>query len=344
MKNITSISIDLSKEVFELYGVNHAGKCVINKTVKRKALLEELGKMPQGCEVYMEASAGAHYWSRQIEKLGHKPKQIASQKVKPFVKVHKNDKRDSRGILDAAQRPHMKFVATKSEQQQEEQILLGIRRRFIKEKVALSNEIRGFLTEFGIVLRQGFKALFEYINFDLDKDARVSENFKTLIKELKEEFQLKMKRIAELDKKIKQRVNNSEQAKQVKEIHGVGVVTASALCCYSGNVKEFKNGRNFAASIGLVPRQYGTGGKTKLGGITKSGNSDLRSLLVQGAQTVINTCKNKTDKFSLWVQRLLKTKHKNLVAIAIANKNARIAWYILATGEKYNPDLACSSL
>ena len=292
----------------------------------------------------MEACGGSHYWSREFAAQGYMAKQVPAQHVAPFRgKGHKNDFRDAQAVLEAGRRPGMKYVTPKSVTQQERQILHRIRTRINKERVALANETRGFLAEFGVILRKGHKALDDYINYEAGKDSRITDAFRERLFQLGAEIRSKKDLLVRIDKEIHQDVRSSPEGKSLLKMRGVGDLIASALLCISGDIKQFKNGRHFAAFLGLVPRQNSTGGKAQLLGLTKSGNAYLRSLLIVGAQSVINNCEGKTDNYSLWVQKLLRTKERNLVAVAIANKNARIAWQILAKGAQFDPNLACQA-
>ena len=337
MENITRVGLDLSKRVFHLYGVNHTGRKVLKKRVYREALLSELSSLPQGCEVVMEACGSSNFWSQEVERLGFKAKQIPANFVKPFVKSQKNDFNDAEAICEAASRPSMRYVPTKSAEQQDLQALHRIRERLIGNRTALINQIRGLLSERGVIFPQGALIIRkELLKFLSTPQEKCSLSFCETLTQLDD-------KVAVCDRKLKYHAKECPKAARLLTIPGIGVLTATAMVSASGDPKTFKNGRHFAAWLGLVPRQVSTGGKPKLLGITKRGDVYLRKLLIHGARAVLRYAPKKTDKLNLWVTKLCEKKGANLAAVALANKNARIAWRLMTSNEVFNPLLPCAA-
>lgn len=340
MENITRIGVDLSKLVFHLYGVNHAGRMVFKKRVYRDAVLRELSQAPQGCEVVMESCGSSHYWAREIEHLGYRVRQIPAVLVRPFVKSQKNDFNDAEAICEAASRPSMRFVPTKSVQQQDLQALHRIRERLVGNRTALINQLRGLLSERGLVFPQGATIVKKAVrNFLETEQANHTYQFFDLVTQLHTELCEVEQKILSYEKRLKLRARECPTIRRLLTIPGIGVLTATAIMSACGDPKVFKNGRHFAASLGLVPKQDTTGGKPRLLGITKRGDVYLRKLLIHGARAVLRHVTKKTDKLSLWVKKLCEKKGTNLTAVALANKNARIAWRLLTSNEVFDPAL-----
>jgi transposase len=287
----------------------------------------------------MEACSGAHYWSRKAEGKGLEARQISPQFVKPFRKSDKNDYNDAQATLEAGGRPAMRFVATKSEGQQELQAMHRIRSRQQAERTALINQMRGILAEYGIVIAQGPARVKRYLREEFERETEIPSGVREIMEGLKDELRELERRISEGEKKILQRAKLSPCVKRLMTIPGIGILTATALVMVCGDLKMFKNGRQFAAWLGLVPRQASTGGKPKLLGISKRGDVYTRTLLVHGARNVVRYALRKEDAHSLWIRRLHAEKGMNLTAVAVANKNARIAWRIMTSDEVYNPEL-----
>jgi transposase len=336
--NITRMGIDLAKNVFQLHGVDKHEKVVLRKQLKRSQMLEMFANKPPML-IGIEACGGAHYWARELTKLGHTVKTMAPQHVKAYVKSQKNDKRDAEAICEAVSRPTMRFVPIKTEDQQDMQAIHRVRDRLVKSRTALVNEMRGLLAEYGIVItytgvpatRRGLLEAVE------NAENGLTPKMREILFELNEELNDIESRIQRFLQKIHQHSEQDERVKRVMEIEGLGPISASAIVTAVGNAKQFKNGRDMAAWIGLVPTQHSSGGKEKLGGISKRGDKFLRTLLIHGARSVIRFSETKTDKRNVWVNQLIARRNKNIATVALANKNARIIWSILAREEKYRP-------
>lgn len=337
MDNISAVGIDLSKSVFQFHGVNHAGRKVFVKQTNRKQFLRMVEKLPRNCKVYVEASQGAHYWCREIAKLGYSAKQIAPQFVKPYVMSQKNDAHDADAICEAGGRPRTRFVATKNEVQQEIESLHRVRERLICNRTAIMNQTRGILAEHGVALPLGEAALLRYLA-DLDATS-LSPRLKRILCLQQAELKEIKQKIAATNQELKLFSQQSEVVTRLLTIPGIGIISATALSVCCGDPRVFNNGRQFAAWLGLVPRQDSTAGKPKLLGISKRGDKYIRALLVTGAQSVIQRVKGKSDPYSLWVQKRCAQKARNVAAIALANKNARIAWRILTSDDSFDPTL-----
>jgi transposase len=335
MENITAIGMDMSKHIFHLHGVNHCGRQLLRKKVRREKLLEELSQLPTGCRVFMEAGQAAHYWGRELRRLELVPALIAPKAVKPFVQSHKNDYRDAEAICEAGRRPSQRFVPLKTVGQQELQTMHKVRERLVGNKTALGNQVRGIAMEHGVILPVGASSVRRFLETQLEHSG-LSQTIKEILRKLGDEFMDIEQRIVDLEKQLELRSKQSTTIKRIRTIPGVGLLTATALCTVSGNMGCFKNGRQFAAFIGLVPRQCTTGGKTRLLGVTKQGNAYLRHLLIQGAVAVIRHVKKKDDPYSLWIRKLHAAKGTRRTAVAIANKNARIAWRIITSQAQFD--------
>lgn len=336
MKEISTIGIDLAKLNFRVVGMNRAGKVIEKKWLSRGELLAYMSEV-KPCLVGMEACAGAHYWAREFTKLGHTVKLMAPQYVKPYVKTNKNDTNDAEACAEAVTRPTMRFVAIKSEGQQ----VLGqwhrVRERLVGSRTALGNEIRGLLGEFGIVLPQGISKLRARVQEKLEEhQERLSPLTIEMVKRLCEELTRLEAEIELYEEKIKAEHKRHPESQRLDSIPGVGEITATAMVAAFSGVEQFNNGRSFAAFLGLVPGQHSTGGKSRLGRISKRGDVYIRKLLVQGAQSVLMHAEGKTDRYSVWVQELCKRRGWCRAAVAIANKNARIAWALLARGGEFS--------
>ena len=312
---IVCVGIDLAKNVFALHGVDEAGKpALVRPTVPRAKLVEAIAALPP-CLVAMEACSGAHHWAREFQKLGHAVKLIAPKFVIPYRlsgKRGKNDAADAAAICEAAQRPSMRFVPIKNVEQQGQMCLHRVRQGFVEQRTALINRIRGLLSEFGIVL-----AL---------KAATVRREVSRLDE-----------RIRDYDRHLAQLARQNESARRLMQLSGIGETTATALIAAIGNGHDFQCGRQFAAWLGLTPGQYSSGGKTRLGRITKAGDAYLRSLLVLGARAVLASAKNKADPISRWAMSLQERRGYWRAVVAMAAKNARLAWAVLRKGEGFTP-------
>ena len=336
--NIKRIGIDLAKQVFQLHGVDSHEKVALRKQLRRAQMLDYFKKLPP-CLIGMEACSSAHYWGRELQKLGHTVKLMAPQFVKPYVKSNKNDANDAEAICEAVARPNMRFVAIKTIAQQDTQAMHRIRSELVQQRTAKVNQIRGLLAEYGIVvgrrvdvLRHALPQLLE------DADNGLTTDFRVLLEGLKQDLVTLDERVDDLDKSIKTLANNNPAAKRLQQIPGIGPMIATALICAIGDGKQFKRGRDMAAWLGLTPRQHSSGGKDRLLGISKRGDAYLRTLLIHGARSALIVADKKEDPRSRWLQNLCSRRNKNIAAVALANKNARIAWALLSKATDYLPE------
>ena len=336
MRNLTLLGIDLAKNVFQLHGTDTAGNAVLQKKIKRTKLLGFLAQLP-ACRIVMEACSGANYWSRRFQELGHEVQLISPQFVKPFVKTNKNDQNDAQAITEAASRPSMRFVLPKSIEQQDVQNLHRIRSRLIKQRTALGNQIRGLLAEYGVVVAKSLAALKRQLVEVLeDAENELTSLTREVVQELQEEFNALNKRINDYDRRITQAFQANDRCQQIATVPGIGEITATALIAAIGDAKQFKNGRQLSAWLGLVPQQYSSGGKERLLGISKRGDSYLRRLLIHGARAVLTHVDKKTDhRSTLWAAKK-KILGANKAVVALANKNARVIWALLQGRDTYN--------
>ena len=329
MEKITTVGIDLAKNVFSLHAVDGAGRVVLRRTLRRDQLMQAIAALSP-CLIGMEACSGAHEWGRRFQELGHTVKLMAPKFVAPYRKSGKNDGNDAEAICEAVSRPSMRFVPVKSVEQQALLALHRVRQGFIVERTAIINRLRGLMSEFGVVLplrsvtvRRQAAAAAEVL----------PELARRAIGDLLEHLRVLDERIGGYDREIEAQARLSEPAQRLMKIRGIGATTALAIVATVGNAHEFKNGRQFAAWIGLVPGQYSTGGRTRLGHISKRGDAYLRNLLVQGARSVLNSAASHQDRMSRWILELQPRRGYYRTLVAIANKNARIAWALLAKNE-----------
>jgi len=347
---INTIGIDIAKRIFQLHGVDKNGKVALKKKLIRDQVLPFMANLPK-CLIGMEACGGANYWAREMRKLGHEVKLMAPQFVKPYVKTNKNDQADSEAICEAVSRPNMRFVAIKSVEQQDILSIHRVRERLVKNRTALSNEIRGLLSEFGLIIPQGINKMIARLDEILNSDKLSGISYQTF-NELREEFIDYNRRIKELEKRLTEIAKQYEIYEQLTEVPGIGLITGTALIAAIGNARWFKNGRQLSAWLGLVPRQNSSGGKEKLLGISKRGDIYLRTLLIQGARSIFyarlryitKEVKMRKDysKFTEWMLNLSERRGHNKTVVAIANKLARIVFAILSSGNKYDESKACS--
>lgn len=336
MKEITLLGIDLAKNVFQLIGLDKHHKAVMKKRVSRTKLQEYAETLPR-CTILMEACGSSNHWGRTFSAMGHEVKLISPQHVTPYIGNHKNDYKDTEGILEAGTRPRTKFVSIKTIEQQDMQSLLRVRERLVENRVSLSNQIRGLLLEYGIDIAKGFKHLKEKLPQLLDaSNAELSVPMKAVIADCYEEFKSLSERITSYDKKLECISTEQEYCRLLRTIPGVGPITAVSVYAAVGNGSQFKNGREMAAHIGLVPKQHSSGEKRVLLGITRKGHADLKKVLIHGARSVVRHANKKTDRRSEWINTLLLKKHKNVVATAVANRTARIAWAVLQSAKPYH--------
>ena len=332
---ITTIGIDLAKNVFQIHALDERGKAVIKKKISRNQMILFFANM-EPCLIGMEACGGAHYWARQLQKLGHTLKMMAPQFVKPYVKTNKNDAADAEAICEAVKRPNMRFVPIKNGEQQALLSIHRARQGFVKARTAQANQIRGLLSEYGIVMPQGIgnitKRLPEILE-DVEKD--LPGTFLQLLQRLGEHLKELDRHVGELEVQIQVWHKENVASRKLAQIPGIGPLTASALVASIGDAKNFDNGRQLAAWLGLVPRQHSSGGKSNLLGISKRGDAYLRTLLIHGARAVIRVAENKPDYEGSWLMLLLQRKSKNVVAVALANKNTRTIWALLVHNRNY---------
>ena len=333
------VGVDLAKNVFQMHGVDRSERTVWRRRLRREDWIKVLRERAEpGCEIGMEACGGAHHWARELQKLGYRVKLIAPQFVKPYVKSNKNDATDAEAICEAMARPGMRFVPVKTLEQQDIQALHRVRASLIEQRTAKANQIRGLVAEYGLVapreLAQLRRALPRWLE---DLGNGLSGMFRRLLEGLRADLVVLDERVGELDTEIQSLAKAHPQARELARVRGIGPVTASALVATVGNARQFSKARQMPASIGLTPRQHSSGGRERLLGISKRGDAYLRSLLIHGARAVIRTARAKEDPLSRWVTRLADRRHPNVAAVALANKNARIAWAILSRGTSYQP-------
>lgn len=334
MKDIKVLGIDLAKNVFQLHGTNAKGKCVLKKRLSREKLIDFMAQLPP-CLVGIEACGGAHYWARLFNKMGHTAKVMAPQFVKPYVKSNKNDANDAEGINEAVTRPNMKFVPIKKIEQQD--VLLSHRARelVIKQRTAQANQIRGLLAEYGIVIALGISQIRKMPEILENNKHKLTPKSEVIFMRLYEQFKSYETQVKVYDKEIQQQADSDPLCLEIQKIDGIGPLTASAMVASIGDATVFNNGREVSAWLGLVPKQHSSGNKIRLGGISKRGDRYLRTLLIHGARSALNRCESKTDRTSQWAAEVKLRCGHNKAAVALANKNARTIWALMATGECY---------
>jgi transposase len=342
MKNIsgvvTVLGIDLAKRVFALHGVDGAGKTVLKQVISRSALNRVIAQLPP-CLIGLEACSGAHEWARQFQAHGHTVKLIAPAFVTPYRKSGKNDDNDAEAICEAVARPNMRFVPVKTREQQALLSLHRVRQGFVEERTAITNRLRGLLAEFGFVFAQrqgGLRAIPTALDALPALARRAVDDLLDHLRALNE-------RIAGYDTEFKHLANQDEAAKRIMTIPGVGPITALGMVATLGNARDFKNARQLAAWLGLTPKQHSSGGKARLGGVTKRGNDYLRTLLVQGARAAMqHASRAAPTRLSRWTSELVARRGYHKANIALAAKNARIVWAILARGGEFEAKVAAA--
>lgn len=336
---ITRIGLDLAKNVFQVHGVDVSDRIVLRKTLRRDAVVPFFAALPS-CLVGMEACSSCHYWAGVLRDLGHEVRLISPQFVTPYVKSNKNDRNDAEAICEAVGRPSMRFVPPKSPEQLEIQAVHRIRQRLVGDRTRLVNQIRGLLAEHGIAIRRDIHHLRRAL-VQIGEGTRAADGLPDLIRELTGETRDELagldRRIASFNRRIRDLYRSNDACQRIGQIEGIGPITATALVAAVGDRNCFRNGRQFAAWLGLVPRQRSSGGKSQLFGISKRGDRYLRTLMIHGARAVLGKAHGKTDPRSQWIARLRERRHPNIVAVALANKNARIVWSVLARNEEYDP-------
>ncbi len=326
---VKALGIDLAKQSFQLHGVDKNSIIVLTKKLTRNKLSQFVAQLPP-CLIGIEACSGSNYWVRVFERYGHTVRMIAPQFVKPFVKSNKNDAADAEAICEAVQRPSMRFVPAKSVEQQDIQSLHRIRSQAVARRTAQANQIRGLLMEYGIIIPKGISYVRKEIPCILeDASNELTVIFRDLLDDLYNEMVHLDDRVEILENKLKIICKENENCQRLLTIPGVGLLSATALVAAIGDINVFKNGRELAAWLGLVPRQHSTGGKPTLLGISKRGDTYLRTLLIHGGRTVVRVAEKYQDKRNTWIKQLDTRRGKNITAVAVANKNARIAWALL---------------
>lgn len=332
---IKTLGIDIAKNVFQLHGTDENGEVILKKRVSRRKLLETLESLPP-CLVGMEACGGAHYWARTIQEMGHSVKLISPQYVKPYVKTNKNDANDAEAICEAVTRPHMHFVAIKSKGQQDIQMLHRIRSRLVRDRTSLANQIRGLLMEYGLVIPQGMGRLRSDLpEIIKDLDNTLSPVARDLFQDLYDQFLALLDKCRAYDLQVIKLCRSIAICEILTKIPGIGPLTATAFVSSVGDPSIFKNGRQCASWLGLVPRQSSSGCKQRLLGISKRGDKYLRSLLIHGARSIVPRLVNKKDALSLWVTKIRERRGFNKACVALANKNSRILWAMMSRGCEY---------
>ena len=332
---VVTLGIDLAKNVFQLHGVDAHGKTVLRKQVMRDQLPAILANLPP-CLIGMETCGGAHHVARLAQAHGHTVRLMSAQYVKPYVKSQKNDCADAEAICEAVGRPNMRFVPVKTPEQQDVLAIHRVRAQLMKWRTMLTNQARGLAAERGFIARQGVSGFKHALPLWCESE-RMSEVLRELLLDLRESLERLEERIRRLDAQLERIANTDDRAKRLTTIPGIGPLTASAFVAALGDPMAFKSGRHVGAWLGLVPRQDSSGGKPRLLGLSKRGDRYLRTLLIHGARTVIQRCAAKTDARSRWLQDLKARAGVNKAACALANKNARIAWALLARGQTYRP-------
>ena len=334
---IRTLGIDLAKAVFQLHGVDAAGAAVLRKKVRRGDVLDVLRGLPP-CLIGMEACASSHHWAREIEALGHEVRLIPPAYVKPYVKRQKNDAADAEAICEAVSRPSMRFVPVKSPEQQSVLMLHRARDLLMRQRTMLLNAIRAHLAEFGVVVAQGPSKVLDLVaRLRTGEPLGVPNIVRSSLLVLATQLDSLASGLHSLERQLMAWHRSNAASQRLETIPGVGLITATALAASVPDASVFRSGRQFAAYLGLVPRQNSSGGKERLGGISRMGNGYLRRLLVVGATSVIRRAGSNPTRTGDWVRSLLERKPARLTTVAVANKTARVAWALLARGESYRP-------
>jgi transposase len=341
---ITTVGLDLAKQIFQVHAVDETGKVVVRKRLRRTEMLAFFASVPP-CLIGMEACATSHHWARELTKLGHTVKMMPPAYVKAYVKRGKTDAADAEAICEAVTRPSMRFVPVKSAEQQSVLMLHRVRVLLIRQRTMLINALRGHLAEFGIIVAQGISRVRELIKLMTDEsaDAGLPPLARRALAPLVDQLIDLQPRIQALEAELLAWHRQSQESRRLETIPGVGFITATALAATVPDPSHFRSGREFAAWLGLTPRPNSSGGKERLGRISKMGDGYLRTLLVVGATAVIRYARTKTAADTAWISSLLSKKPARLVSVALANKTARIAWALLARGEVYRSAVAAAA-
>jgi transposase len=336
---ITTVGIDLAKNVFQIHGVNEHGKAVLRKQMRREQVTAFFANLPPSL-IGMEACSSAHHWARKLQEFGHTVRLMAPQFVKPYVKSNKNDAADAEAICEAVTRPTMRFVPIKNIEQQSVLALHRVRQGFVKARTAQANQIRGLLAEYGLVVPQGIGHITTRIPTLLERAGDTLPGvFRHLMNRLLEHFKELDRQVGELELQIKAWHRTNEASCRLEAIPGIGPLTATAMVASIGDARNFDNGRQLAAWLGLVPRQHSSGGKNNLLGMSKRGDTYLRTLLIHGARAVIYRARQRPNAEG-WLIKLVARRNANIAAVALANKTARTIWALLAHQRAFRSDYA----
>ena len=335
MGEVTMIGLDLAKHVFQVHGVDAEGATVVRKQLRRAQLLAFFSRLPP-CLVGLEACATAHYWARELRALGHEVRLMPAQYVKAYIKRNKHDAADAEAICEAVQRPTMRFVPVKTAEQQAAVLLHRGRERLVRQRTGLVNALRGHLAEFGVIAPQGLRNVGDLIAIvRADGDTRLPDVARQVLQVLANQIEQIEAAISALERQLLAWHKSNPVSQRLASIPGIGPIIATAIATTVADPNVFRSGREFAAWLGLVPRQNSTGGKIRLGGITKRGNRYLRRLLINGASA--NLLRSKATKADPWVIGLRRRRPPLVVAVALANKTARIAWAVMLRQKEYQP-------
>jgi transposase len=343
MTSVATIGLDIAKSVFQVHGADTAGQVVVRQRLVRRRVLAFFEKLAP-CLVGIEACSSSHYWARELIARGHEVRLMPAQYVKPYVKRGKNDAADAEAICEAVTRPTMRFVPIKTPEQQSVMMLHRVRLMLNRQRTQLSNSIRSHLSEFGIVAPIGRRGLDQLLAVVADEeDARVPTDARLCLQMLAAQLAVVKDQILENDRRVRTSARATELGRRLMEIPGVGPLVASALTATISDPAAFKTGRDLAAWIGLVPKQNSSGGKERLGSISKAGNSYLRQMLVVGAMAVIRYAKRHGTRRP-WLVQLMQRRSTKVAAVALANKTARIIWALMTSGERYREPTAVSAM
>ena len=341
---LSRVGVDLAKNVYQLHGVDRFGKTILKRRLKRHQWLKVLlDNTEPGCVIGMEACASAHHWGRELQSRGYTVKLIPPQFVKPYVKSNKSDAKDAEAICEAMSRPNMRFVTVKTVAQQDIQATHRIREELKVRRTAKANQIRGLVAEYGLVAPKRLSSLRAAIPCWLeDAENGLTHYFRSLLQGLWDDLLILDDRMCEMDKTIKQLAKDNEDCVRLQQLRGFGPMISTAMVATVGDARQYHKSRQMAAAIGITPRQHSSGDKHRLLGISKRGDVYLRMLMIHGARSVVTRAKHKDDPLSRWVTEIATRRHPNVAAVALANKNARMAWAMLRNKTDYNPDFAMS--